>query len=325
MKLSIIMVNTNDGKFLNTSLTTLYRETKSFPFEVFLVDNASTDGSVEFVESNFPMVKIIRNGKNRGFAAANNVAMRQATGEYVLLLNPDTEILERAIEKTVEFMDGKPNIGVVGCKLVYANGTQQESVLGYETVLNTFLYASFLYMLLPKSVIVREKGFSRFDRTKASEVDWVIGAYFMIRKSLIDKIGMLDEQFWIYGEETDFCQRAKNAGYETWYIPHAVVVHHWGMLNTFTARKSVWLHLGRWLLIDKHVRGPRKFLILYLRYFGAILRIFVYTIIGCVTFNKQWFSKAYCFGVALYKMLTDFRRYDHHHVGEVAPWTNYFS
>jgi GT2 family glycosyltransferase len=323
MKLSIIIVNYNGGKVLRPCLASVYHETQRISFEIILVDNASTDGSVEIVEKDFPNVKVIRNAENRGFAAANNIAIRQATGEYMLLLNADTEILDQAIEKTVAFMEDKPNIGVVGCKLLYADGTQQPSVHGYHTVLGTFLDATFLHLLLPPSVIVRERGITHFDRTRAGEVDWVIGAYFMMRKSLLDKIGLLDEQFWLYGEETDICQRAKDAGFETWYIPHAVVVHHWGMMTAYSLRLVVWMHLGRWLYIDKHMDGPRKYVILALRYFGAAIRVIVYSIVGCVTFKRQWFSKAYFFGVALFKMLTDLRRYDRNHKGEVIPWTEY--
>ena len=323
MKLSIIIVNYNGGEFLTTCLTSVYRQTQNISFELFLVDNASTDGSTEMVERGFPQVRVIRNAENRGFAAANNIAIRQAVGEYILLLNADTEILDQAIEKTVAFMEDKPHIGVVGCKLLYANGTQQPSVHGYHTVLGAFLDATFLHLLLPASVIVRGNGISYFDRSKAAEVDWVIGAYFMMRKSLLDTIGLLDEQFWLYGEETDICQRANDAGYETWYIPHAVVIHHWAMMNSYNLRLVVWMHLGRWLYIDKHIPGLRKFLILYLRYFGAALRVIVYPIVGCITFNKRWFSKAYYFGVALFKMITDLWRYDRNHIGEVVPWTKY--
>lgn len=323
MKLSIVIVNYNGGKVLSPCLTSVYRETQGISFEVILVDNASTDGSVEVVERDFPKVKIIRNAVNRGFAAANNIAIGQAEGEYILLLNADTEILDRAIEKTVMFMEDKPSIGIVGCRLLYADGTQQPSVRGYPTVLGAVLDATFLHVLLPHNIIVRGEGISYFDPTKAGEVDWVIGAYFMTRKSLIDRIGSLDEQFWLYGEETDFAQRAKNAGFESWYIPHASVVHHWAAMTSYSLRSIVWLHLGRWLYVDKHIHGSRKFLILYLRCLGAALRVIVYPIIGCATFKKGWFFKAYCFGVALFKLLTDRWRYDRNLVGEVVPWTKY--
>jgi GT2 family glycosyltransferase len=170
---------------------------------------------------------------------------------------------------------------------------------------------------------VREKGISYFDHTKAEEVDWVIGAYFMIRKSVMDNIGLLDEQFWLYGEETDFCRRAKTAGFETWYYPDAVVVHHWGGMTAYNVRVIVWLHLGVKLYADKHFHGARKFLIIYLRYFGAAVRVIVYPVVACITFNKQLFVKAYYYGVALFKLLTERWRYDHNHVGEVIPWTKY--
>ena len=323
MKLSVIIVNYNGAKDLKPCLYSLYRETRDISFEIILIDNASTDGSVEIVENEFPKVQIIRNLENRGFAAANNIAIRQAEGEYILLLNADTETLDRAIEKTVAFMEGKPHIGVVGCKLVYADGTQQPSVHGYHTVLGAFLDATFLHLLIPASIVVRGRGISYFDRTEATEVDCVIGAYFMFRKSLIDTIGLLDEQFWIYYEEMDYCQRARDAGFETWYFPGAVVVHHWAGMTAFNLRSIVWLHISQKLYVDKHYHGIRKFLIIYLRCLGAAIRVFVYLILGCVTFKERWFFKAYCFAVALFRLLTDHWKYDPNNGGDVVPWTKY--
>jgi GT2 family glycosyltransferase len=323
MKLSIIIVNYNGGKVLRTCLSSIYRETKDISFEVILVDNASTDGSVELVEKDFSNVYVIRNTQNRGFAAANNIAIQKAAGEFILMLNADTEILDGAIQKTVAFMEGHPLVGIAGCKLVYPDRTEQPSVRGYPSVLSAFLDATFLYLLLPKGRVVRGKGICYFDSSKAQEVDWVIGAYFMIRRSVIDKIGLLDEQFWLYGEENDYCQRAKNSGFETWFIPHAVVVHHWAGMTAFNLRSIIWLHISQKLYADKHYYGPRRFLIIYLRYLGAALRVIVYSMVGCATLNKQWFYKAYFFGVALFTMLTDLRRYDRNHIGKVGPWTIY--
>ena len=323
MKLSIIVVNYNCAKVIRTCFSSVYRETKGCSFEVTLVDNASTDGSVEIVEKEFPKVRIVRNNENNGFAAANNVAIRQAAGEYVLLLNPDTEILDGALQKTVAFMDSSPGTGIAGCKLLYADGSLQPSVRGYPSVLSAFLDATFLYLLLPRNRMMRGTGLSRFDPSRAQEVDWVIGAYFMMRRSMIDALGMLDEQFWIYGEEVDYCQRAKDAGFETWYFPDAKVVHYWEGMTAFNLSGIVWLHIGVKLYADKHFHGIRKYVIIYMRYLGAALRIVVYPVVGCLTLNTKLFAKAYYYGVALFKLLTQRWRYRVGYAGKVTPWTEY--
>ena len=323
MKLSIIIVNFNGGRVLSTCLSSVFRETIDLPFEVILVDNNSTDGSVEAVETGFPAVRIIRNGENRGFAAANNIAIQDVTGEYILLLNPDTEILDGAIQKTVAFMDSRPEIGIAGCKLLYADRTVQPSVRGYPSVLAAFLDATFLHLLVPRNRIVRGKGISPFDDALAQEVDWVIGAYFMIRRSMTDKIGLLDEQFWIFGEEIDYCRRAKDAGCDTWYFPGAVVVHYWGGMTAYNLRVIVWLHIGVKLYADKHLRGARKFVIIYLRYLGAALRILGYPLAACLTWDRRLFTKAYYYGVALWTLMTQRVRYRRGYAGPVIPWTEF--
>jgi len=323
MKLSIIIVNYNGGVVLPACLSAVYRETTDLTFEVVVVDNASTDGSVEEIARRFPQVRLIRNAQNIGFAAANNIAIRQSAGEFVLLLNPDTEVLDGAIQRTVAFMEADARIGIAGCKLLYADRTLQPSVRGYPTILGALLDASFLHLLLPPTKLVRERGISTFDYSRAEEVDWVIGAFFMTRRALLETLGPLDEQFWMYGEEVDFCRRAKNAGLQTWFLPDAVVVHHWGGMTAYNLRVIVWLHIGVKLYADKHLHGVRKYLIMYLRYAGAALRVLVYPVAACATFDKSLFTKAGYYAVALHMLLTRHWRYDHRHTGTVIPWTEY--
>jgi GT2 family glycosyltransferase len=189
-------------------------------------------------------------------------------------------------------------------------------------VLGTFLEATFLYLVIPSKNVVRRNGIPNFELSKTQKIDWLIGAYFTIRRSVLDKLGLLDEQFWIYGEEIDYCKRAKDIGFETWYVADAEVIHHYrGMIPSL--RVIVWLHFGWHLYLDKHYHGFKRFLIFCLRYFGSVLRIIVYPILGIATLNRQHFATAYYYVVALYKVLTQRWRYDHDHVGEVVPWTAY--
>jgi hypothetical protein len=322
LKLSIIIVGTNELHFLRPCLRSVFAETKGIDFEVLVVDNASTDGSREALGAEFPDVKVIVNQEKRGFAAANNPAIRLARGDYLLLLNPDTEVLDGAIQKTIAFMDEHDEVGIAGCKLVYPDGSVQPSVRPFPSVAGTLLEATFLYLVIPSKKVVRRNGIPNFDFSKAQRVDWVIGAYFTIRRRVVEKLGPLDEQFWIYGEEVDYCQRAKDIGFETWYVPDAVVIHHYrGMIAS--RRSIVWLHYGLKLYVDKHYRGVEKFLIIYIRYFGSLVRFIGYVMFGCISLNRRLIAKGYYYGVALFKMMRRRWRYDHNHVGEVIPWTQY--
>jgi GT2 family glycosyltransferase len=145
----------------------------------------------------------------------------------------------------------------------------------------------------------------------------------LIRRDLIDRIGLLDEQFWIYGEEVDYCQTARHAGFETWYFSQASVVHHYGGMTAYSLRLVVWLYIGHKLYVEKHYRGTRKFLILFLKYLGSILRIIAYAAIGFLTLDRRLFTKAYYFWVGLYKVLTERVEYVHGYIGEAEPWTKY--
>jgi len=323
MKLSIIIIDTNELHFLRPCLRSVFGQTKGIDFEVFVVDNASTDGSREAIAREFPTVKVVVNTDRLGFAAANNVAIPHATGEYILLLNPDTEVLDGAIGKTVDFMENHPRAGVAGCRLLYPDGSVQPSVRGFPTLLNVFLEATFLYHLLPKDRIVRTKGLVRFDYSHTEEVDWLIGAYFMIRRSLLEKNGLLDEQFWIYGEEEDYCQRARNSGFEIWYVSDARVVHHYRGMTAYTLRLIVWLYFWHKLYTEKHYRGTTQFLMKNMKWLGGILRAIFYPVAGCITMDRSLFSKAYYHGVALYKVLTVPLKYERRDVGKVEPWTKY--
>jgi GT2 family glycosyltransferase len=323
MDLSVIIVNYNSGTDLRTCLFSLYRETKDIHFEVIVVDNASTDKSIEGVESEFPSVKVIHNSQNRGFAAANNIALRMSAGEYILLLNPDTNIMAGAIQRTMQFMERHSRIGITGCKLLYANGSLQESVRAFPSPLLFFLEATFLYLLLPKGWIVSGGGLHRVNLREEEKVDWVIGAFFMFRRTLLGSIGLLDEQFWIYGEEVDYCRRARDAGFETWFYPKAEIIHNYGGMTTFSVRGIVWLYIGHKLYIQKHFHGFRKYIMLSLKFMGALSRVFVYPVIALFTWDGQMLNKAFVFWMGFVKGLSKDIRYDPTHPKEVRPWTQY--
>ncbi|MFH0854691.1 MAG: glycosyltransferase family 2 protein [bacterium] len=231
MLLSIIIVNWNVKDLLERCLASLYRETRNIDFEVIVVDNASKDGSVEMVKEKFPQVKLIANKDNKWFAGGNNQGLAIAKGELVLLLNPDTEILDGAIEKMVGIMGIKNekkngghkvkisnlkletnnDIGILGCKLLNPDMTLQPSCRRLPRLSDQILILLKLHNFFPRLKPVREYYMSDFNYDSTREVEQVMGACLMTRKEIIDKIGGLDENYGSIFEEVDFCKRALNA------------------------------------------------------------------------------------------------------------------
>jgi hypothetical protein len=321
VKLSIIVVNTNEWHVLRTCLRSVFEQTNGIDFELIVVDNASTDGTKEEVAAEFPGVKLVANPENLGFAASNNRGIRQSVGEYILLLNPDTEVLDGAIQKTVQFMEEHPNAGIAGCRLQFADGSLQRSVSSFPSVLRQFCHASFIYLLFAGSTMIRGNSLIRFDYTSDEEVDCVLGAYFMFTRKVLQTVGLLDEQFYMYSEEVDYCYRAKSAGFGVWYTPRARVVHHWGGINSTSRRGIAWLHASQMLLFQKHFRGVEKNALVLLTYVGALVRVGVYLSVGCLTLNKRYLTKSYHFAYAIYNLLSRKWIYRPGFTGEVVPWT----
>ncbi|UCF35399.1 MAG: glycosyltransferase family 2 protein [Acidobacteriota bacterium] len=223
--LSVVIVSFNTKALLRECLETLYRESEGLDCEVFVVDNKSKDGSPAMVAEEFPAVRLFEPGCNLGFAAANNVAFREATGRYVVLLNSDAFLKPGALQKSIERMDANPRVGLAGGLLVGRDGSWQPSARMFPSLLNELLNISGLAAKYSKS-----RFFGRFDRTfadprEAAEVDWVPGAFSIIRRSVLGEIGHFDEDFFLYYEEVDLCRRIKRAGYSIWYWPEIEVIH----------------------------------------------------------------------------------------------------
>ncbi|MFA7662315.1 MAG: glycosyltransferase family 2 protein [Patescibacteria group bacterium] len=228
MKLSIITVGWKVKDLLRECLTSIFEQTQNIDFEVFVIDNNSGDGTAEMVQNEFPQVNLIINPGNSGFAKANNQAIVRAKGEYVLLLNPDTRILDRALDKMVSFMESKTNCGIGACKLLNSDLSLQPSIRRFPKLIDQVLILLKVQHLFANLKIFKNYLATDFDYAQDSQVDQVMGAFMLIRRGVIDQIGMLDEEFWIWFEEVDFCQRTKKAGWEVWYTPRANIVHHFG-------------------------------------------------------------------------------------------------
>ena len=222
---SIIIVSFNTREVLRECLTSVAAEIKPFRAEVLVIDNGSTDGSAEMVEQAFPQVQLTRSAINLGFGAANNLALQQATGRYFVLLNSDAFFAPGALAIAIRHMDETPECGLGGCRLIGRDGASQPSSRCFHSVLGDAVVLTGLAARYPKS-----KVFGRFDRTWADEhapatVDWVPGAFTILRPSALAKVGHFDPAFFLYYEEVDLCLRFRRAGIPVWYWPDIVVIH----------------------------------------------------------------------------------------------------
>lgn len=228
MDLSIVIVNWKVKDLLRRCLASVYAQTQGINFEVCVVDNDSKDGSVEMVLREFPQATLIANNRNVGFAAGNNPAIARASGDFVVLLNPDTEIADNALAKMVDFMRRTPQAGICGPRLRNTDGSIQRSVRHFPTCTSQLLICLKLHHAVPHAKTLKTYFAEDMDYSKAQPVDQVMGAAFMIRRSVLDAIGLLDERFFIWFEEVDFCKRAVDAGFQVWYTPDASIIHHGG-------------------------------------------------------------------------------------------------
>ncbi|MFM7080039.1 MAG: glycosyltransferase family 2 protein [Bacteroidota bacterium] len=229
MKLSVIIVSYNVRHFLEQCLTSVQHALRGLDGEVFVVDNDSSDGSVEMVAARFPDVHLIANKDNVGFSKANNQAIIQSKGDYVLLLNPDTVVEEDTFRKCVAFMDSHPDAGGLGVKMIDGKGNfLPESKRGMPSPSVAFWKISGLSSLFPKSKTFGKYHLGFLSEDETHEVEILAGAFMMMRKSVIDQVGMLDESFFMYGEDIDLSYRILQGGYKNYYYPGTRIIHYKG-------------------------------------------------------------------------------------------------
>jgi len=225
MKLSIIIVSWNVKDDLLRCLSSLKESPPSESFEQIAVDNNSSDGTLDAVKQSYPEVITIANRANRGFAAANNQGIKASSGQYILLLNPDTIIHPGTLNILIGFLDNNPDVGVCGAKLLYADGSVQPSVRRFPSF-RAVLYRHTVFRLLRIfRADYRRWSMKDFDYDRQMDVDQVMGAAMIIRRSVIDEVGSMDEGFFMYYEEVDLCYRIKRAGWRIVFLPDAVITH----------------------------------------------------------------------------------------------------
>lgn len=229
MKLSVIIVNYNVRAYLEQCLRTVFEAMKGIDGEVYVVDNLSTDGSVEMVREKFPEVVLIANTENVGFSRANNQAIRLSKAEYVLLLNPDTVVGEDVFRKVIAFMDAHPKAGGLGVKMIDGTGTfLPESKRGLPTPAVAFYKIIGLTRLFPHSETFGRYHLGHLPEDRTAPIEILSGACMFLRKETLDKVGLLDESFFMYGEDIDLSYRITLGGYENWYFPEARIIHYKG-------------------------------------------------------------------------------------------------
>jgi len=255
MDLSIIIVNYNVKEFLENLLRSINKATQKITSEIIIVDNASDDGSIDLIKSKFPDVKLIENKENLGFSKANNLGLRIAKGNYLLLLNPDTIVEEDTFETMIKFFEEKKKAGLAGCKILNPDGTLQSGCRrSFPGPWNSFSKVTGLSSLFPHSRLFAKYNLTYLDENKTHEVDAISGSFMFLRREVYEKIGGLDEDFFMYGEDLDWCFRVQQSGYKVFYVHTTQIIHYKG---ESTKRSSIdeirHFYNAMHLFVKKHI------------------------------------------------------------------------
>lgn len=275
MDLSIVIVNYNTKDLLKQTIESVINNTKGIEYEIWVVDNSSKDGSVEMVQEEFKDVKLIASKENLGFPKGNNVAIKKATGRYILLLNSDTKVIGDNLQNCVAYMDKHKDIGALGCKVELPDGTLDHACKrGFPTP-----EASLYYFLKLNKIMKNRKKYGAYTaeylgEDEVGEVDALMGAFMMIPRTVVDKVGMLDEEFFMYGEDIDWCYRIKEAGYKIMYYPKEKIIHFKGSSSKKKKAKTTYeFHRAMILFYRKHYNDKYNIFIKILVYIGVALRM----------------------------------------------------
>lgn len=279
--LSVIIVNYNVQHFLEQCLNSVYKAIGNHSAEVFVVDNNSVDGSIQMLQKKFPQVQLIANKENVGFSRANNQAMRIAKGRYVLLLNPDTLVAEDTFDHCIRFMDEHPEAGAIGVKMIDGKGKfLPESKRGLPTPMVAFYKVFGLSSIFPKSRQFGQYHLGYLSEEQTHSIDILAGAFMFMRKATLDKVGLLDEDFFMYGEDIDLSWRIKLGGYQNFYYPHTRIIHYKGESTKKSSINYVLVFYNAMIIFarkhfSKSNAGIIAFLIrgaIYLRASASLLR-----------------------------------------------------
>jgi O-antigen biosynthesis protein len=283
MKLSIIIVNYNVKYFLEQCLYSVRKASKGIELELIVVDNNSVDGSVEMLKDKFKDIILIENRKNTGFSVANNQGIEIAKGEYILLLNPDTVVQEDTFQKIIQFMDEHPEAGGLGVKMIDGKGNfLPESKRGLPTPMVAFFKIFGLARLFPKSRLFGKYHLGYLSNDEVHEVDVLAGAFMLMRKTVLEKVGLLDETFFMYGEDIDLSYRIQLGGYKNYYYPHTSIIHYKGESTKKSSVNYVFVFYNAMIIFAKKHFSKNN-----AKLFSFLINIAVYVRAGFAIFSRM--------------------------------------
>lgn len=287
-KLSIIIVSYNVREYLIRCLESILKskDYEDVVSEIFVVDNYSKDNSFEMVKNKFPEVSLFSNQKNLGFTKACNQGIKKAKGDYILLLNPDTVFPEKGFEKACVFMEKNENVGILGCKMIDKEGKLLYSARTFPSLSTSISSShSILNRLFPGNPLSKRYLLKDLDHFRPAEVDWVSGSCLLAKKEMLDKIGLLDENYFMYVEDVDLCYRAKKKGWKVFYFPFITFVHYLGK-STSQNRLKMQLehHRSMYYFYRKHFRANSflKFLV-----FSGIIVHLIFVSLGFIIYKLR--------------------------------------
>ena len=270
MKLSVVLLSYNTRDLTEQALRTTLTALEGIQSETFVVDNASVDGSVRMIKEKFPEVSLIVNDKNIGFSGGNNKALSKVSGSYILLINTDTIVHRDAFKELVGFLDAHPQAGAVGCKILNPDGTLQlDSRRGFPTPFAAFCKMSGLSRLFPMHKKIARYNMTFLDPEKEAEVDVLSGSCMLVRKEAMDQVGLLDEDYFMYGEDIDWCYRIRKAGWKIFYIPSAQIIHFRGESGRAVPLRILYRKSKAMsIFVGKHMVRRYRFFLMWILHFA---------------------------------------------------------
>ena len=279
LDISICIVNYNTKDHLKACLRSIIDDPPMQSFEIIVVDNHSTDGSNTMIRQDFANVEYIYNAENLGYAGAVNQALQKAKGNFIILLNADTLMLPGTLSSMFTFLTQHPSIGIAGCRITYPNGKLQRSCRSYPTLMNLISENFYLDKLFPFISLFNRPFMSDFKYDSTRQVDVIMGAFMAVRRKVIEEIGGMDERFFMYSEETDWCYRTKQSGWEIIFYPDAKIVHSESASTTQNLIPMfIQLHKSHILFIEKYHGRIYKLSVKVVLYLGLILRLIVFSL-----------------------------------------------
>jgi GT2 family glycosyltransferase len=284
-ELSVVIINFNAKQYLHNCISSVISELNSHvDHEVIVVDDASTDGSPQMVKEDYSSVKLIENERNLGFVASNNIGIKAASGKFIFCLNNDTVVKDGAIKGLVNFMKAHPDAGAIGPKLLNSDGTiQYQCRRSFPTPLNSFFYFSGISRFFPKSKTISSYLMTYLDDAETIKVDSLCGAAMMVTRDVVASVGPMDEDYFMYGDDIDWCYRIKKAGWNIYYHPQAEIFHYGGRGGSRSMPfKSLYRYYRAMAVYHKKHNAGRHFFILNCLVYTAIWMKFTISVFASI-------------------------------------------